>query len=233
MHGITGIYSRDVRPIQPACSHTFLHAGFWLLLLAMPSATPLPFETFNPVNPWNAKQQETDLMIYRKVLLPLLITIGMAFAINPWSANAADEATYDEDGKYFTANDEPIYKITEDGTVDWYTYSGFRRYHSECHVCHGPEASGSTFAPALKDSLKTMSYETFLETVASGRERTTPDGSISKMPALGDNVNVWCYIDDIYVYLKARASGTLPPGRPTKRADKPQSAKDFENDCVS
>lgn len=172
-------------------------------------------------------------MIYRKVLLPLLIAVGMAFAINPWMANAADEAVRDEDGKYFTANDEPIFKIKEDGTVDWYTYSGFRRYHSECHVCHGPEAAGSTFAPALKESLKTMSYQTFLETVASGRERTTPDGSISKMPALGDNVNVWCYIDDIYVYLKARASGTLPPGRPTKRAEKPQSAKDFENDCIS
>ena len=41
-----------------------------------------------------------------------------------------------------------------DGVVDWYTYSGFRRYHSECHVCHGPDGMGSSFAPALLDSLK-------------------------------------------------------------------------------
>ena len=33
------------------------------------------------------------------------------------------------------------------------------------------------------------------------------------MPALGDNPNVMCYIDDIYVYLKARADGVLPRGR--------------------
>ena len=28
--------------------------------------------------------------------------------------------------------DKP-YKIT-DGKVDWYTFSGFRRYHADCHV---------------------------------------------------------------------------------------------------
>lgn len=156
-------------------------------------------------------------------------------ALNPLAAGAADKApskaSYEDNGKFFTAQDEPIYNIQEDGTIDWYTYSGFRRYHSECHVCHGPDAGGSTFAPALKDSLKTLSYAQFLETVASGRERTLPDGSISKMPALGDNFNVWCYIDDIYVYLKARSDDVLPPGRPTKRADKPQAATEFENEC--
>lgn len=170
-------------------------------------------------------------MIYKKLWTSLLVVLGIAFAITPLTVNAANEATYDEDGKFFTAEDEPIYKIKEDGTVDWYTYSGFRRYHSECHVCHGPEALGSSFAPSLKESLQTISYDSFLETVASGRERIKPDGSVSKMPALGDNVNVWCYIDDIYVYLKARSTDTLPPGRPKKRADKPQTAKDFENDC--
>lgn len=144
----------------------------------------------------------------------------------------AEEGKYEEDGKFFTAEDDPTFNITEDGTVDWYTYSGFRRYHSECHVCHGPEANGSTFAPALKDSLKNLSYADFLEVVASGRERVKPDGSISKMPALGDNFNVFCYIDDIYVYIKARSEDELPPGRPKKRADKPQTAKDDENDCL-
>ena len=34
-----------------------------------------------------------------------------------------------------------------DGVVDWYTYSGFRRYHSECHVCHGPDGMGSLLRP--------------------------------------------------------------------------------------
>jgi len=43
----------------------------------------------------------------------------------------------------------PTYKVSEDGTVDWYTFSGFRRYHSDCHVCHGPMARDRAMRPAL------------------------------------------------------------------------------------
>ncbi len=53
-------------------------------------------------------------------------------------------------------DEEPPYQI-RDGKVDWYTYSGFRRYHAECHVCHGPDGLGSSFAPALLESLKVLS----------------------------------------------------------------------------
>ena len=58
-------------------------------------------------------------------------------------------AVKNEDGKYYDKDGTPTYKVAPDGTVDWYTYSGFRRYHSECHVCHGPDAEGSSFAPGL------------------------------------------------------------------------------------
>ena len=61
-----------------------------------------------------------------------------------------------------------------------------------------------------------MSYADFMLVVASGREVVRADKQ-SKMPALGDNPNVMCYIDDIYIYLKARADGVLPRGRPAKR----------------
>ena len=155
------------------------------------------------------------------VLVAATAAIGIA---------SAEEVTV-EDGKYFTADGDPTFNIKDDGTVDWYTYSGFRRYHSECHVCHGPDAGGSTFAPALKESLKTMEYSDFITTVATGREKTNADGSINKMPAFGDNKNVYCYIDDIYIYLKARG-GTLPAGRPLKREDKPEAAKEFEKGCL-
>src|SRR5271169_6113572 len=67
-----------------------------------------------------------------------------------------------EDGKFFDKQGDPTYKILQDGTVDWYTYSGFRRYHSDCHVCHGPAGDGSSFAPALKDTLKRISFGDFL-----------------------------------------------------------------------
>ncbi len=143
---------------------------------------------------------------------------------------AAQTAKTEKDGKWETADGTPTYNITSDGTVDWYTFSGFRRYHSECHVCHGPDGEGSTYAPGLMESLKTTSYEDFMAAVASGREVVRADKQ-SKMPALGDNRNVMCYIDDIYVYLKARSDGVLPRGRPAKRSEKPATAAKHEKEC--
>lgn len=167
-------------------------------------------------------------MIRRSKVARPAAALGL-FAMLTAPGFAAD--SYVEEGKYFTADDVPTYNVKEDGTVDWYTYSGFRRYHSECHVCHGPDALGSTYAPALIESLKTMSYEDFFEVVINGRERTTADGAISKMPAFGENVNVSCYMDDLYVYLKARADDAVPRGRPKKREDKPEAAREEENAC--
>lgn len=161
----------------------------------------------------------------RKFVVTALL---MALAASP--ALAAD-GKYQEDGKYLTKkDDEPTYNVKEDGTVDWYTYSGFRRYHSECHVCHGPDALGSSYAPALAETMKTTEYADYLYIVAAGKERITAS-EISKMPAFGDNKNVSCYMDDIYVYLKARADGAIPRGRPRKRDVKPESAKVYEEDC--
>ena len=143
---------------------------------------------------------------------------------------AGQAAKTEKDGKWETADGTPTFNIGPDGTVDWYTYSGFRRYHSECHVCHGPDGEGSTYAPGLIESMKTMSYPDFMLVVASGRERVGAARQ-SVMPALGDNPNVMCYIDDIYVYLKARAEGGLPRGRPAKRAEKPAAADKHEKAC--
>ena len=142
----------------------------------------------------------------------------------------AQPAKMGEDGKWVTADGTPTFHIAPDGKVDWYTYSGFRRYHSECHVCHGPDGEGSTYAPSLVESMKTMSYPDFMLVVASGRQ-SVGAAQQSVMPALGDNPNVMCYIDDIYVYLKARALGGLPRGRPAKRADKPDAANQHEKMC--
>lgn len=137
----------------------------------------------------------------------------------------------EEDGKFFDAEGNPTYRIKADGTVDWYTYSGFRRYHGDCHTCHGPDAAGSTYAPALADSLKNMTYQQFTEVVIQGRQ-VARSGSTSVMPSFGTNQNVVCYMDDIYVYLRARAEGALNRGRPEKRDEKPQAAKDAETTCL-
>lgn len=134
------------------------------------------------------------------------------------------------DGKYLLPDGTLTFNIAADGTTDWYTYSGYKRFHSECHVCHGPHAAGSSFAPALKDSLKAMDYTAFVTVVMSGRVRDE-GGTKYVMPALGDNKNVACFIDDLYAYIRAVAVGDLPFGRPEKREAKPKAAQEFEDAC--
>lgn len=161
--------------------------------------------------------------------------VVVADASDAPAAVGSNEKEYDE-GKWVDPEGMPTYNIDGDGKVikkvDWYTYSGWRRYHAECHVCHGPNGEGSTFAPALADSLKKMSYEKFLQVVSSG-QRNKWGRENSVMPALGDNKNVMCYVDDIYIYLRARAEGAMPPGKlgAKQRSKKPQEARDFENEC--
>jgi methanol metabolism-related c-type cytochrome len=151
-------------------------------------------------------------------------------ADSPQGQKGGGDATMNEDGRYMTSDGTPTYKIGADGTLDWYTFSGFRRYHAECHTCHGPEGEGSTYAPALVQSLKSMSHQDFVNVVVNGK-RSVNAAQQQVMPSFGENVNVMCYLDDIYVYLKARADGALPRGRPAKREDKPDAATKSENTC--
>jgi len=156
----------------------------------------------------------------------------VAFASIALADGSGDPAAVkQEDGKYFDKDGNPTYNVKPDGTVDWYTYSGYRRYHSECHVCHGPDGMGSTYAPALKDSLKTLAYGDFLGVVASGRKNVNSSQD-SVMPAFGDNPNVACYMDDLYVYLRARANEAVGRVRPAKHEDKPKAAEEAENSCM-
>jgi methanol metabolism-related c-type cytochrome len=113
------------------------------------------------------------------------------------------------------AQDQKPYSIT-DGKVDKGTFNGWRRYTDACMRCHGPDGSGSSYGPALMESLKTMPYETFLDTVINGRQNVTASQK-NVMPAFGEVQDVAMNIDDIYAYLKARADGALGRGRPQKQ----------------
>jgi len=164
------------------------------------------------------------LMGAAAVLITALSTQALA-------EGALVEAVREEDGKFFTADDTPTFNVSEDGTVDWYTFSGFRRYHAECHVCHGPDGEGSTYAPALKESALRLGYWEFVGVVAAGRNLDNTDAN-SVMPAFGTNNNVMCYLDDIYTYLLARGTDAVARGRPAKRADKPESFTKAEQECM-
>lgn len=162
------------------------------------------------------------------VVLPLSALASQAAAQDNKEKAAA---VTDEDGKYLDADGNPTFKIQDDGTVDWYTFSGYRRYHSDCHVCHGPDGMGSSYAPALVETMKNIDYPTFLSIVAEGRKNLGA-GKENVMPAFGDNKNVYCYMDDLYVYLRARSLDAIPRGRPGKRADKPEAAAEAEKSCM-
>jgi methanol metabolism-related c-type cytochrome len=114
------------------------------------------------------------------------------------------------------AQDEEKYYSMVDGKVDQGTYNGWRRYHSSCHTCHGPDGLGSSYAPSLVDSLKVISYDDFAEVVINGRENVSTSQQ-SVMPAFGTVMDVATYIDDIYAYLKARSDGALGRGRPQRQ----------------
>jgi methanol metabolism-related c-type cytochrome len=171
-------------------------------------------------------------MLLRTIWFVVATMILMASGRLAFAEDAVDPAAVkSEDGKYLDKEGTPTFKVASDGTVDWYTYSGYRRYHSECHVCHGPDGMGSTYAPALKDTLKTMSYGDFFGVVASGRKNVSTSQE-NVMPAFGDNPNVACYMDDIYVYLRARAYDAVGRMRPAKHEDKPEPYTKAENSCM-
>ncbi len=140
-------------------------------------------------------------------------------------------AVKDVNGEYFDKDGNPTFKVQPDGTVDWYTFSGYLRYNSMCIVCHGPDGAGSTYAPALTDSPKHLSYGEFLAIVAEGRKNVSA-ATENVMPSFGQNRNVVCYIDNIYVYLRARADGAVGRGRPEKHEPKSPATAKADNDCM-
>ncbi len=85
-------------------------------------------------------------------------------------------------------------------------YNGWKWWHVYCYRCHGLDALGSTIAVNLRDSIKVFSYEEYLHTVREGR----PKKGMQAWNVLLDDKQ----ITDLYIYIKARADGILPPGRP-------------------
>jgi mono/diheme cytochrome c family protein len=113
------------------------------------------------------------------------------------------EGAVDEEGKWVLPDGTITYHVKEDGGLDWYTYSGFKRYHDVggCQQCHGPAGQGSSYAPELVKSLQTMDFATFLGIV--------------------------------YVYLRARSQDAVGVYRPNARTrdPKPEQAKIYEKEC--
>ena len=112
------------------------------------------------------------------------------------------------------ADESKPYKI-ENGRVDIDTFHGYLFYGEFCLRCHGPDGSGSSYAPSLVDSLKTLSDYQFKNIVINGRQNVSAS-SENVMPAFGTVADVVLHLNDIYAYLKGRSDGVIPRGRPKR-----------------
>ena len=128
-----------------------------------------------------------------------------------YNENAADAPYSIECGQVNDAGEPFCY-------VDGDTYIGWRTFHAFCHVCHAQDAVGSTFAPNLLDRMNEsdMTSELFIERLNEGFT-----GQVGVMPPWKDDPNVNKRYNELYAYLRARASGDLPRGRP-KKMPKPE-----------
>lgn len=139
------------------------------------------------------------------------LIFGATLAVLPLaSAGAGGDAEGEASEKPYTVDCEPSGEGGQPVCLtDKETYVGWRTYHATCHVCHGQDAVGSSFAPSLVERLKVIDRARFDDVVKNGMK-----GQMGVMPGWGENPNVRGFIDELYVYLLARSDGALKPGRP-------------------
>ncbi|WP_019905483.1 c-type cytochrome, methanol metabolism-related [Methylobacterium sp. 77] len=134
--------------------------------------------------------------------------------------------------RYLDKDGVPTYRVSDGGKrVDWSSMVGYLRYNANCIVCHGPDGAGSTYAPSLVDALKHDDYATFVGIVVGGKKDVNASEQLV-MPAFGEDRNVMCYIDDVYVYLRARSDGVIGRGRPGEHEPKSEAFEKKEDACM-
>ncbi len=169
-------------------------------------------------------------LVVPALLISTCLAVAQDEAIRP-DASGDPKAVSSDGGKYADKDGNPTFNIKPDGTTDYYTFAGYIRYTANCMPCHGPDGLGSSYGPVLVNSLQHLSYADVLGTIAGGKKDVSAAQTLV-MPAFGDNRNVMCYIDAIYVYLRARSDGALGRGRPLNHDPKPQAYGVAEDECM-
>ena len=112
------------------------------------------------------------------------------------------------------------------------TYAGWRLFQGKCATCHGAEATGTARGPNILPRVEEMSQRRFVNvvlrrydwTIGSGEQELAGQALIEDvlaqggvtMPAWEGEPSIKANILDLYAYLRARADGTLGPGRPAQ-----------------
>jgi mono/diheme cytochrome c family protein len=139
------------------------------------------------------------------VVTVLMVLSGLTVGNVPLAAQFSD-GTAAADTAYFSA-----YHVVPRDTVTQVVYQGWKQFALHCARCHGDYGVGTSFAPALIESVKatggTPTFESFVQTVCAGRM----DKGMPAWCTLGlemDNIQA------LHAYLVERASGALGIGRP-------------------
>jgi mono/diheme cytochrome c family protein len=123
----------------------------------------------------------------RPIPLALLLTLGAVWPVGGWAQRTA-----------------PAPKVSAK------EYEGWRQYSVHCARCHGQDVLGNPVAADLRKAAgpggPVESRAAFVSVVKTGR----PQGG---MPGFA-KVLTDEQIDAIYAYVKGRADGRIPPGRP-------------------
>ena len=137
-------------------------------------------------------------------LMTLMFGLGVALAVMV-------KASGGEDLEYVVECPEGATSATS-CKVDERTFTGYRMFNRLCNHCHGEDGVGSSFAPDMITTFNhNVDYTRFKEVVTHGYK-----GKAGVMPGFEKNQAVMDRLDQIYIYLKARADGVLGQGRPQK-----------------
>jgi cytochrome c len=132
----------------------------------------------------------------------------------------AEQAPSEETYTYKSPNGEtvttssPVFRKGQenDHVVTDAVFTGWLQFNSTCFRCHGVDATGSSYAPDLRKSVRDgMTKEQFM--------------SIAMVGVKAKGMPGWAGFYDeremtqIYDYVKARSLGLLPQGRPKSSTD--------------
>lgn len=133
------------------------------------------------------------------------MTVGLAIVLS-LAVGAGAAAAQD-------AGNRPV--VTEQ------VYTGWKYFQVYCSRCHGDDALGTMAAPDLTYSLSDeggVTADSFKVVVRQGSSSpTAPDRKMRGFEDLLDQA----LIDALYLYVRARADGSLAPGRPRRAPTSP------------
>jgi mono/diheme cytochrome c family protein len=135
----------------------------------------------------------------------VLVTAALGIGTLPLSGQTSKQPEK-LDSAYYSA-----YHSVPRDTVTPVVYQGWKQFALNCARCHGDFGVGTSFAPALVESVKPAggvpTPELFIQTVCAGRM----DKGMPAWCALGLEMDA---MQSIYAYLLERANGKVGIGRP-------------------